>query len=162
MKWRDGVFVICPFCSAPRISGDSRDGGKMIQLYNDKKLKQADCARTRRHTYKCDCEIVEAWLDAPKHTRADERSAMFIVKQCAMANMVLSKALSYVVTRHDLSTLCTFDQAELIAGKAANITALAIYRNVRNSSLIQDNYRLPPIPLLESHARILAEELSKR
>jgi hypothetical protein len=161
MKWRDGVFAICPFCAAKRVAGDQREGGKILYYHRDREMVEKDCLRTRRHYYGCGAEIVEGWLDT-KHGDPKCHSAATVVLACPTAMMTLSKGLTYLIQYHDLSTLCTFDQAELIAESCANVTALAIYRNVRKSALVQDNYRLPPIPMMDTHARILAEELAKR
>jgi hypothetical protein len=57
-----------------------------------------------------------------------------------------------------LSTITLFEATEKHAIEIGNLTAAAIHNAIRNSSMMQDVWRLPPIPSLPSHIKQLARK----
>lgn len=152
MKWRDGTWVVCPFCTAPR------SGGSSLREYVFERDKDALGITSRRHEYQCGTILAES-APSMKDNRINGYIATIAV--CPAALVTLSKALTFVANKYDLMTISSYDTCELLAEKAGNTTAKAIYMSLRNTYCMQDNFRLPPIPLLASHIREIARAKSK-
>lgn len=149
MKWRDGTWVVCPFCAAPRT------GGSSIREYEfENMMGKKHKHPSRRHEYRCGTVIAESATLMIGSTITGYISTIAI---CPAAMVTLSKSLTFVANKYDLMTISNYDTCELIAEKAGNITAKAIYNSLRNTYAMQDNFRLPPIPTLASHIRDVAE-----
>lgn len=159
MKWRDGVYSICPFCSSPSKGGEFYPE-YVVQIYNDDMSKYDKVVKARKHIYRCGCSIIEA--ENQNHLRSAEIQYLTPTAICPAAYVTLGKALSMVATKYDLSTITDFDTCESIAEAAGNLTAKAIYHHVRTQSLLYDHFRLPPVPLMDFHAKLLAKELAKK
>lgn len=159
MKFRDGCYAICPFCSAPRIGGEFYPE-YTVQIQNDDTTKYTKVVKARKHIYACKCSIIEA--ENQNHLRSAEIQYLTPTALCPAALVTMGKALSMVATKYDLSTITDADTCESIAETLGNLTAKAIYHNIRNFSVLYDNYRLPPIPMMDYHCKLLAEELAKK
>lgn len=159
MKWRDGCYAICCFCSAPRISGDFIPEYK-VKIHNDDMTLTERVVKARTHKYKCGCSIIEA--ENQNHPRSAEIQYLVPTSLCSAALVTVGKALSMVATRYDLSTITDFDTCESIAETLGNLTAKTIYHHVRTTSLLYDHFRLPPVPLMDYHCLLLAKELAKK
>jgi hypothetical protein len=159
MKWRDGVYCLCPWCSSPRTSGDFIPEYK-VKIYNDDVTTYDKVVKARKHKYKCGCSIIEA--ENQNHLRSAEIQYLTPTALCPAALVTMGKALSMVATKFDLSTITDADTCESIAETLGNLTAKTIYHNIRNYSVLYDNYRLPPIPMMDYHCKLLAEELAKK
>lgn len=147
MKFRNGVFQLCPYCMAPRSHIEYFPLGR--RFFQNDYVKDA-----RGHRFLCGCVITEAAID--KYDKSDSPGGIFVAvdKPCKEAMIVLSRALYAVVKKHDLATITSFAACDKMAIEAGNVTAAMIHRAIRNSSMLQDNWRLPPIPCLESHKSI--------
>jgi hypothetical protein len=148
LKWRDGTWVVCPYCTAPRT------GGEALREHVFERMKDSVGIPSRRHEYRCGTILVES---APMMNDIRNIGYIATVAVCPAALVTLSKALTFVANRYDLMTISSYDTCELVAEKAGNITAKAMYMALRNTYCMQDNFRLPPIPTLASHIRDLAK-----
>jgi hypothetical protein len=146
MKFRDGIFVVCPYCQSARMWSGVGPDRVFYQC--------TDLKNSRYHKFSCGCSILEAEMDK------DIRNNMFcsVESVCPGAVVALSKGLYAVMNKYDLWTMTTFQQTEQHAIALGNITSSAIHDAIRNSSMMQDNWRLPPIPNLPSHIKLLARK----
>lgn len=151
MKWREGIFTLCPYCMSPRIMGRIGPAHKFHQC--------TELRRTKSHEYRCGCVIIEG--EILQYTTS-EFAFVCVDKVCPGAMAVLSKGLYGVINKWDLSTLTLFESAEKHAIEIGNLTAAAIHQAIRTSSMMQDCWRLPPIPCLDSHVKLVAKKSDSR
>lgn len=163
MKWRSGLYACCPYCSAKRVSGDTLTEYPFREHDRFKKGASHIIHKlaARRHRYSCGMVMIESERNHVQAKNVYISHYLVATHLCPAALVTFSKALTYIACHYDLSTLTSYETCELIAEQHANVTAKAIYSALRNDLVLQDNFRLPPIPLLDCHVKKLAK-LSKK
>jgi hypothetical protein len=149
MKWRTGTLSVCPLCCKRRVDGET-----LWDYPFTDELKKVHTLPARKHIYRCGTEIIEAQRP---YNGSEIYSHMVITKWCSAGSVVLSKAITYVANHYDLSTLSSIDLCDYMSDRAANITAKMISIAIRHIYKVQDKFRLPPIPCLESHMKAALE-----
>jgi hypothetical protein len=78
-----------------------------------------------------------------------------VTAACAGGCLVLSRSLSAIVNEKNLGTLELLKDHLRIAEKACNFLAYRMYYAVKDFAIINDNWRLPPIPQIKSLTKIM-------
>ena len=132
MKWRHGIFEICPYCFASRDgAGHKRLGPRLARV----------------HHYTCGCSI-EEW-----HTQKRQFLQCHVTSSCAGGNLVLSRSLSAIVNQKNLTTIELIKDHMKLAERACSYLSYKIHHAVSNYMRVNDNWRLPPIPQIRSLTR---------
>ena len=161
MKWRTGVYAVCPWCLSKRVNGETLSEYTFSYVDSDGKTKKHVLA-ARRQIYQCGSQIIESEKDYHRRNNLTINHYLVATHLCPAAMVTFSKALTMIANYHDLSTLTNYETCELIAEKTANYTSLAIHQALRSSPVLQDKFRLPPIPLLGCHVKLLAKNPDKK
>ncbi len=155
MKFREGIFTVCPFCQYDRAKfADMRAAHG--------KLEWKD---TRTHQFMCGAVLQEARIIYRENYRGRRKAPHFtinLIRPCAGSLDILTAALFTVCKKWDLSTIKSMEDQERLYLETTNLTALAIHRAIRKSTMMQDMWRLPPIPNLPSHVLAVAKALKDR
>lgn len=154
MKFREGVFAVCPFCQYDRAKFADMRSTHGRNEWRD----------TRTHQFMCGAVLQEARIsvrDGVKRKRPPHFT-INLIRPCAGSMDILTAALFTVCKKWDLSTIKSMEDQEKIYMETTNLTALAIHRAIRKSVMMQDMWRLPPIPNLPSHVLAVARALKDR